>query len=332
MSDETPEEKEKLQKAIEKGINLTGSTVGATAGAIIGTWVGGPIGTASGAAVGHLLALIIEEASDFISRKLSKAEEVRAGASVSYAVYKIRERLELGHKIRNDDFFTPRFNNKSKAEEIFEGVLIKSQLQYQEKKIRFISNIFANAAFREDLTIEELNHVVNVADRLSYRQLCILSLITKEHPQGDDYEPWNHKVGLIFPSEAALVTSNNEIFPYPHKNYDFYYIYKEFMNLKELDLMGSFFGQFPVNPEKLPENLKQRESKPKDCVFTYSFSRENCSLAFRYSDIMDLQEIPDEDITPLKAFIVPSILLDVKPQRGGPPLVFISKPDFLVSS
>lgn len=70
------------------------------------------------------------------------------GAAFNYTLYKVKQHIADGKEPRKDGFFESKIDNKPKAEEIFEGILIKSQLQYQEKKIRILSNIFANAAFR----------------------------------------------------------------------------------------------------------------------------------------------------------------------------------------
>src|SRR5690606_17759557 len=53
----------------------------------------------------------------------------------------------------------------------------------EEKKIPYISNIFAKAVFTS-VSLEEINHVIKVAEILTYRQLCILAVI-KENQIND---------------------------------------------------------------------------------------------------------------------------------------------------
>ncbi|MFD1775992.1 hypothetical protein [Paenibacillus rhizophilus] len=118
---------------------------------------------------------------DIASRHLSKREEFRVSNTAKYCIEEIKDRVIKGGKLRDDDFF---FSNneiyRSSAEEIFEGVLIKCKNEHEEKKSKFISNIFINISFSNEYKVEEANHLLKVAEDLTYRQLCLIRLF-KEH-------------------------------------------------------------------------------------------------------------------------------------------------------
>jgi hypothetical protein len=78
--------------------------------------------------------------------------------------------------VRADEFFCEQPNERSSAEEIAEGVLLAAQREHEERKLKFYSNLLANIAFRNDIDRALANALVKQAERMSYRQLCLLAL------------------------------------------------------------------------------------------------------------------------------------------------------------
>ncbi len=58
-------------------------------------------------------------------------------------------------------------DDRSTAEEIFEGVLLVAQRDYQEKKTKFYANFFANIAFEPFIDRALANFLLRVAERLT---------------------------------------------------------------------------------------------------------------------------------------------------------------------
>ncbi len=167
-------DEDKVRSLISMGSDITG----AAAGGIIGFLTGGP----AGAAVGGPLGVLIRRAlSDITNRVLSTREKIRVGATAQFAITKIKERLNSGDKLRSDGFFEEKQKGRSDAEEIFEGVLLKAKNEHEEKKTRIIGNIFVNTAFSGDFSAGEANHLLRIAENLTYRQMCILSLIKRKN-------------------------------------------------------------------------------------------------------------------------------------------------------
>jgi hypothetical protein len=101
---------------------------------------------------------------------------MRIGATLRYGIIKINENMAAGQQIRQDDFFQKQPDDRSTAEEVFEGILLTAQREYQEKKLKFYGNLLANIAFRVDIDRDLANALIRQVESMSYRQICILSL------------------------------------------------------------------------------------------------------------------------------------------------------------
>lgn len=136
---------------------------------------GGPAGAIAGGVVGILIKYGTEE---FLDRFLTPKEVRRVGTSAEFIVKNINAKLEQGDKL-NEAFFETKEDGSSNAEEVFEGILLKAKNEYQEKKLKYVSSIFVNASFDETVSADNVNQVLAIADKLTYRQLCLISLIGK---------------------------------------------------------------------------------------------------------------------------------------------------------
>lgn len=168
------EEKPEI-KAIEKQIKIFADVAGRVVAPIAGLIAAGPIGAIAGGAVGTVIKYGIE---DFLGKFLTPKEVRRVGTSAEYIINGVNKKLEAGEGIR-EELFQNKGVKVSDAEEIFEGILMKVKNEYQEKKLKYLSNIFINASFDKTISSDNINQVVNIADRLSYRQLCLISLVGK---------------------------------------------------------------------------------------------------------------------------------------------------------
>jgi hypothetical protein len=179
----TPNKKQKQEESIVRtwintGSEITGASVGGYVGATTGFAAAGPVGASIasglGVIVGKGLSALL---NDFTKRTLSNREKARIGAAVYYASLKIQEYLDNGLNPRDDNFFGEEIDSRPDAETIFEGILQKSQREHEEKKARIYGNIFANIAFNCNISFDEANHVLQLVERLSYKQLCVLAFI-----------------------------------------------------------------------------------------------------------------------------------------------------------
>lgn len=170
------EQDEKVRDIVETGTDIAGATTGAA----IGLLTGGPPGALVGAAAGPVAARTLRAlAVEFRDRVLGPREEVRVGAVISFASTKIKEKLDADEQPRQDGFFTDAQDNRASAKEVFEGVVLASQREAEEKKVRLFGNLLANLAFEHDVDREQANFLVGLGRDLTYRQLCLLSLFAQ---------------------------------------------------------------------------------------------------------------------------------------------------------
>jgi hypothetical protein len=154
--------------------------VGSAAGEAISFFASCPLEAAGAVAAGVTVARLLAVVSDFAFRQLSRREKVRVGAGIAFAAKKISKYLQEGRAPRNDGFFDPDTTGRSQSDEILEGVLLKCKNEPEEKKLHFIGNIYANVAFAPGLSIGEANHILRSAEEVTYRQMCVLSLLLQK--------------------------------------------------------------------------------------------------------------------------------------------------------
>ena len=170
------EQDEKVIDIVETGTDIAGATTGAAFGLLIG----GPSGALMGAAAGPAAARTLRGlAVEFRERVLGPREEVRVGATISFASAKIKEKLENGEQPRQDDFFTDAQDDRATAKEVFEGVVLAAQREAEEKKVQLYGNLLANLAFDQNIDRGQANFLIRLGEDFSYRQLCLMSLFAQ---------------------------------------------------------------------------------------------------------------------------------------------------------
>lgn len=115
---------------------------------------------------------------EFETRFLSPREKYRIDWVSVRALKEIESRIDGGATLRDDGFFTDTSEGRTKAEEIFESVLLKAKDQYQESKLGHFGDFFGRVGFAS--TSPALaNHLLNTAETLSYRQFQLLAHVSK---------------------------------------------------------------------------------------------------------------------------------------------------------
>ncbi|WP_019617270.1 hypothetical protein [Psychromonas ossibalaenae] len=166
----------KLRALILNSGDIAGSAI---AGAL-GFVAGGPVGAGVGAAAGTFIGKVVTKVgSDIHDSYLSPKEEARIGAGVAIALSDIKRRLEAGEQLRNDGFFESKSDKRSDAEDILEGMLLKCKATYEEKKVHYSSKFFSNISFQNDIDVNRACYYLQVFEKLTYRQLCLLNIFNR---------------------------------------------------------------------------------------------------------------------------------------------------------
>jgi hypothetical protein len=175
--DSADDESKLAKELIEGGSDIAGAATGAAIGL-----VGGPAGVVGGAVAGAALGRVLKRVGAEIRRRiLSPREELRIGAAAAFAGEKIVASLGTGREPRTDGFFDDSTTDRSAAEELLEGVLLKARDAYEEKKLRYLGNLYANLAFAPQVSPAHGNHLIALAGRLTYRQLVALAVAGDEN-------------------------------------------------------------------------------------------------------------------------------------------------------
>jgi hypothetical protein len=116
-------------------------------------------------------------AKELCGQKLSKRQHLKVAVSTILVSSGVQDDLAQGRKVRVDDFFDRGVIDRSKADELIEGVFLSVQRENEEKKIKFISNVFREACFRDDISTEELPFLLVLSRECTYEQLCLLRIL-----------------------------------------------------------------------------------------------------------------------------------------------------------
>ena len=165
-----------LAELISLGAEIAFPAGGSAIGAMIGDPIGAAVGSAVGTAVAKAVQLVVGE---FANRHLSQRERIRVEEGYRFARNRLSENLKEGRAVRGDGFFDCDVSGRSSAHEILETALIKCKNEPQEKKCKYVAYIFANVAFRPDVSPASAAYLLQIAERLTYRQLCLISLVKR---------------------------------------------------------------------------------------------------------------------------------------------------------
>ena len=90
-------------------------------------------------------------------------------------------KIKNGESPRKDSFFECKYNSQietyeSSASKLIEGALLKTKEEYDSKKIPFISFFTANVLFTPNLSESKAFVLLEILNKLTYRQLCALAI------------------------------------------------------------------------------------------------------------------------------------------------------------
>lgn len=172
---------QKNESQIDELLTAGSDIIGAAVGGVGGFFLGGPGGAAAGGAGGVAISKGLKWAvTEIKQRLLGKREEQRIGATMIYAVEKIQSNLK-SKEIRDDDFFEGNLKDRSCAEELFEATLMAAQRDPQEKKLKYYGNLLGNIPFSKAIDRSQANHLIKIAQDLSWNQLCLLAIAVRKN-------------------------------------------------------------------------------------------------------------------------------------------------------
>lgn len=170
---------DEIKKTIIDNVGeYAGSAAGAVAGGLIGAAIGGPEGAAAGSVAATAIEHMFQNmGSEIKKRTLAPLEEERVGTVYAKAKELIEEKIARGKTPRNDNFFVKDSNSRPASEELLEGTLLAAQREHEEKKSVYLARLYANILFHPEISRPTANHLIKLAEQLTYRQIAILNNI-----------------------------------------------------------------------------------------------------------------------------------------------------------
>ena len=251
-----------LLRLMNKGLQVAEPSISGAVGAAIGLF-GGPPGAVLGGFVGGAFSTAVKKlASEMGKRFMGPREEARVGVVCALGAAEIVERINAGDKLREDGFFEEGEAGRSDAEEVWESLLSKCQRDAAERKLPYMAHLFASLAFEESVGLDMAHLCISEAERLSYRQLCILKIFAAEDSLDLRSENYRREVddGSPFPRELYLIL---------HESFDLY--------RREL-----------IVPEGFSDALSVFHIKPE--------AMGTQGLGMDIYELMQLSRIPDDDV------------------------------------
>lgn len=257
-----------LSKQIRKRLTNNGIEIlGTGASALVGFLTTGLLGAIVGPSIVKSAELLIR---DFVNRNLSISEQIKIGDCTAFSLLKIKDNMEKGLEPRDDDFFRNEFNELSNADQIFEGVLLKSKNEHERKKNRYLGNIFGNVSFLKDYSFNEANHILQTVSRLTYRQLCFISFVGRKNEFQD------------------VILRNTDYENIDETNFELISLLQEIYDLQSLGLLHE---KIKDSNDAYLAYLSWNNITPE--------SVELSSLGKRYFIIMSLEEVEKNDLVSL---------------------------------
>ena len=166
--------------------------------------------------IGDLITNSAERAiSSAVQKQLARREQGRIGFALEITVKKIVDNQNKKLTI-NNNFFNKEEERRSAADEIFEQTLLVSQKEHEEQKIEYYGNLLGNILFCKQIDKSRSNHLIKIANDLTYTQLLIISVLYKNSSK----EPYrlkskDYRNGVRIANETLFILS--EIMELYHK-------------------------------------------------------------------------------------------------------------------
>jgi hypothetical protein len=125
-------------------------------------------------------------------------ERVRAGAALAFAVEYAATLHRNGRAVRSDGWFTPRAGHRPVAEEVTETVVAAARRSTDERRVRHLGYLLAEAAVSADIDADLVARALRIAESLGWRQLALLAGVGRRGrvplpmaPLEDDPRAWS---------------------------------------------------------------------------------------------------------------------------------------------
>ncbi len=273
-----------MNKKMENFINHFTDGVGVATALVLQKYLDPPVASLTATSLTTLVKIGV---SDFAARDLSKREQIKVGLAAVKAIEKIQYFLDKHYTPRVEEFKPTYGNKRSRAEEILEGVLLKSKNEHEEKKLNLIANIFPNFAFLGEISFQQANLSLGLASSMSYTGMCILEIIFRRYAE-PKRSIMNHDFSDNFSDNPQMKTLSVDV---------------SFLLLEINGLLGNgLINQAGLNGDSfegwVDKNYKGSYSATLDDLSIINPSALLLSeMGERFRQILSLEDIPNQDLS-----------------------------------
>ena len=144
---------------------------------VLGILTSSAMGDTTGIAATVIPIIVREVLRRIFTPLTSRSESKRLYQWGKQAAEGIAQRSK-SEEFRKDGFFEETPTNRSNWEEVIESTLKKVMETTDEPKIKFMAYLTENVHFDQDLDIDTYRQLLKDLDELTYRQLCIIRLVS----------------------------------------------------------------------------------------------------------------------------------------------------------
>ena len=144
---------------------------------VLGILTGSAMGDTTGIAATVITIIVREVLRRIFTPLMSQSESKRLYQWGKQAAEGIAQRSK-NEEFRKDGVFDESPTNRSNWEEVIESTLKKVMETTDEPKVKFMAHLTENFHFDQDLDMDAYRQILNDLDELSYRQLCIIRLVS----------------------------------------------------------------------------------------------------------------------------------------------------------
>jgi hypothetical protein len=120
-------------------------------------------------------AAALRTVSDEAAAVPAHRERVRAGAVLAFAVEYAATLHRNGRPVRSGGWFDPGSGSRPAAEELAEAVVAAARRSTEERRVRHLGYLLAEAAVSPDVDLELAGRAMRLVESLSWRQLALLA-------------------------------------------------------------------------------------------------------------------------------------------------------------
>ncbi|KJV06088.1 hypothetical protein VZ94_13575 [Methylocucumis oryzae] len=129
-------------------------------------------------AAAGLSAGLAKQAEEVLESAITRSELKRAETVVKHLAEVMERRIQNGERLRPDFAISDSETTPIGLEQL-EAIVQKARASYEERKLPYMGNLYANVALDQSVSRTEANHLVLLSESLTFSQYGLLRLFAQ---------------------------------------------------------------------------------------------------------------------------------------------------------